>query len=76
MTLAAELLKLRRKGDTQLQKSDQIVRELQSQVDDFQEALSAKDSQLGVLRVRFEEADKLNQSNAKIMDGLRTQNDR
>ena len=77
--MCAELTKLRRKSETQnaqLQRSDQIVRELTSQASDLQEALSAKDSQLGVLRVRFEEAEKQNQSNASVMNELRAQNDR
>ena len=77
--MCAELTKLRRKNETQnaqLQRSDQIVRELTSQASDLQEALSAKDSQLGVLRVRFEEAEKQNQSNASVMNELRAQNDR
>ena len=75
----SELAKLKRKNDTQnqqLQKSDQIVRELQSQVNDLTEALGAKDSQLGVLRVRFEEADKAQKSHEKIIADLRTQNER
>ena len=38
--------------------SDQIVRELQARESDLQESLTAKDSQLAVLRVRLEEADR------------------
>ena len=38
--------------------SDQVVRELRSHESDLQEALHAKDSQLAILRVRLEEADK------------------
>ena len=43
---------------SQMTQSDQMLRELQSRENDFQEALQAKDSQLAVLRVRWEEADK------------------
>ena len=52
------------------------MRELTSQAADLQEALRAKDAQLGVLRVRFDEAEKQNASSAKIVDELRAQNER
>ena len=42
----------------QLSRSDQIVREIQSREADLQETLTAKDSQIGVLRVRLDEADR------------------
>ncbi|XP_074650631.1 golgin subfamily A member 5-like [Tubulanus polymorphus] len=42
---------------SQLSQSDQIVRELQARENDLMESLTAKDSQLAVLRVRIEEAD-------------------
>uniref|UniRef100_A0A8C1A4H3 Golgin subfamily A member 5 n=1 Tax=Cyprinus carpio carpio TaxID=630221 RepID=A0A8C1A4H3_CYPCA len=38
---------------------DRTVRELRAQVDDLTEALSAKDGQLAVLKVRLDEADQL-----------------
>lgn len=36
-----------------------MLRELRSQVDDLTEALSAKDGQLAVLKIRLDEADQL-----------------
>lgn len=39
-------------------KTDHMLRELQSRESDLMEVLNAKDSQLAVLRVRLEEADK------------------
>lgn len=39
--------------------TDRTLRELRSQVDDLTEALSAKDGQLAVLKVRLDEADQL-----------------
>jgi len=42
----------------QMTKLDQIVRELRARESDLQEALGAKDSQLAILRVRFDESDK------------------
>ncbi|KAI4905023.1 hypothetical protein NFI96_020183 [Prochilodus magdalenae] len=40
-------------------RTDRTVRELRAQVDDFTEALSAKDAQLAILKVRLDEADQL-----------------
>ena len=59
--LYTELFHMKRQyeqSNHQLSKNDQIVREMRSQENDFQEALSAKDSQLAILRVRFEESEK------------------
>ncbi|CAL9686866.1 unnamed protein product [Knipowitschia caucasica] len=39
--------------------TDRNLRELRSQVDDLKEALSAKDGQLAVLKIRLDEADQL-----------------
>uniref|UniRef100_A0A3Q1JI66 Golgin subfamily A member 5 n=1 Tax=Anabas testudineus TaxID=64144 RepID=A0A3Q1JI66_ANATE len=39
--------------------TDRTLRELRSQVDDLTEALSAKDGQLAVLKIRLDEADQL-----------------
>lgn len=50
--------------------SDQMVRELQSRESDLMEALQAKDSQLGVLRIRLEEADKQIESKQRSIAGL------
>ena len=58
--MIAELNQAHKKLDLQsrqLSKSEQIVRELQSRESDLQETLATKDTQLGVLRSRLEEAD-------------------
>ncbi|XP_072532850.1 golgin subfamily A member 5 [Salminus brasiliensis] len=47
------------KWNTEQSRTDRAVRELRSQVDDLTEALSAKDAQLAVLKVRLDEADQL-----------------
>ncbi|XP_061173626.1 golgin subfamily A member 5-like isoform X2 [Saccostrea echinata] len=69
----SEVEQMRRKMDnyqkTQSQ-SDQLVRELQSRESDLMEALQAKDSQLGVLRIRLEEADKQMESKQKSISEL------
>jgi len=43
----------------QLSSTEQITRELRSRESDLQELLSTKETQLGVLRMRLEEADRL-----------------
>ena len=78
-SVSAEASLLRRQLETQSsqqQRSDQIVRELQSQVADFQEALAAKDSQLGVLRVRFEESERQCSAHAQTAEDLRAHSER
>ncbi|XP_012678220.1 golgin subfamily A member 5 isoform X2 [Clupea harengus] len=45
--------------NTDQSRTDRTIRELRSQVDDLTEALSAKDGQLAVLKVRLDEADQL-----------------
>ncbi|XP_076013628.1 golgin subfamily A member 5 [Genypterus blacodes] len=47
------------KWNSQQSHSDRTLRELRSQVDDLTEALSAKDGQLAVLKIRLDEADQL-----------------
>ncbi|KAL2099175.1 hypothetical protein ACEWY4_005655 [Coilia grayii] len=47
------------KWNTDQSRTDRTLRELRSQVDDLTEALSAKDGQLAVLKVRLDEADQL-----------------
>ena len=56
--LASELVEVKKRLDNQNSAGDQMIRELQSREADLTEALDAKDSQLAVLRVRLEEADK------------------
>ncbi|XP_064624072.1 golgin subfamily A member 5-like [Lineus longissimus] len=60
----------------QMSASDQMSRELQSREADLTEALKAKDSQLGVLRVRFEETDKELQEKKTTIESLKSHNSR
>uniref|UniRef100_A0A7N8XZA5 Golgin subfamily A member 5 n=1 Tax=Mastacembelus armatus TaxID=205130 RepID=A0A7N8XZA5_9TELE len=48
--------------------SDRTFRELRSQVDDLTEALSAKDGQLAVLKIRLDEADQLLKSRSAALE--------
>ncbi|KAM4540904.1 golgin subfamily A member 5 [Fundulus diaphanus] len=48
--------------------TDRTFRELRSQVDDLTEALSAKDGQLAVLKVRLDEADQLLKSRSSALE--------
>lgn len=47
------------KWNSEQYQADRMLRELHSQVDDLTEALSAKDGQLAVLKIRLDEADQL-----------------
>lgn len=47
---------------------DHTVRELRAQVDDLTEALSAKDGQLAVLKVRLDEADQLLKARSSALE--------
>ena len=60
----------------QLAKTDQIIRELQAMDGDLREALHTKDAQLGVLRVRLDEADKALSSQKNMVDEYRLERDR
>lgn len=55
---------------------DQMVRELQAREADLHEALKAKDSQLAVLRVRLEDADRNISEHKKETDRLQTEKER
>ncbi|XP_043998182.1 golgin subfamily A member 5 [Gambusia affinis] len=60
--LQDELNRARLRADkrtSEQSQTDRALRELRSQVDDLTEALSAKDGQLAVLKVRLDEADQL-----------------
>lgn len=60
--IAVELNQTRLRADkwnSQQSHNDRTLRELRSQVDDLTEALSAKDGQLAVLKIRLDEADQL-----------------
>lgn len=48
--------------------TDRMLRELRSQVDDLTEALSAKDGQLAVLKIRLDEADQMLKSRSAALD--------
>lgn len=75
----AELLRVKRQLETaqaQLSRGDSIMRELQSREADLQETVAAKDSQIGVLRVRFEEVERELQEKNKSVDELRVARDR
>lgn len=48
--------------------TDRTLRELRSQVDDLTEALSAKDGQLAVLKIRLDEADQLLKSRSAALE--------
>lgn len=48
--------------------TDRTLRELRSQVDDLTEALSAKDGQLAVLKIRLDEADQLLKSRSTALE--------
>lgn len=48
--------------------TDRMLREFRSQVDDLTEALSAKDGQLAVLKIRLDEADQLLKSRNAALD--------
>ncbi|XP_074852700.1 golgin subfamily A member 5 [Carettochelys insculpta] len=57
-------------------KSDRVVRELQARVDDLTEAVSAKDSQLAVLKVRLQEADQLLNTRTEALEALQNEKSR
>ena len=74
-----ELIKLKQQMTHQSDlatKSDHIIRELQNREQDLMEALGAKDSQLAVLRVRLEEADREKESRQKAVEGLQSERER
>lgn len=74
-----ELVRLKQKMTQQSEsatKSDHIIRELQNREQDLLEALGAKDSQLAVLRVRLEEADRERESRQKAVEGLQSERER
>ncbi|XP_053376970.1 golgin subfamily A member 5-like isoform X4 [Mercenaria mercenaria] len=75
----SDLAKLRDKLKEQSRnasKSDQSVRELQNREQDLMEAIGAKDTQLGVLRIRLEEADRELQNRQKNLDSLKSDKER
>ena len=75
----SELGRAQRKVETQgrqLSASEQMVREMQSRESDMQEILATKETQLAVLRMRLDEADrKLDLEKQRITD-LQAERDR
>ena len=77
--LFAELLQVKKQlhsHSASQSQSDQIIRELRSRESDLTEALSTKDAQLGILRVRLEEADKELSEKKKTVENLSAEKDR
>ncbi|XP_072221454.1 golgin subfamily A member 5 [Leuresthes tenuis] len=56
--------------------TDRTLRELRSQVDDLTEALSAKDGQLAVLKIRLDEADQLLKTRSTALEEEREEKSR
>lgn len=56
------------KWNSEQSMTDRTLRELRSHVDDLTEALSAKDGQLAVLKVRLDEADQLLKSRSTALE--------
>ena len=61
---------------SQLSQSEQRARELTARDSDLTEALGVKDAQLGVLRVRLEEADKSLESKNKTITAIEAEKER
>ncbi|XP_058471303.1 golgin subfamily A member 5 isoform X1 [Solea solea] len=69
--LQDELNKARLRADkwnSENSQSDRTLRELRSQIDDLEQALSAKDGQLAVLKIRLDEADQLLKSRSAALE--------
>ena len=60
----------------QLQKEGKLLREFQSREDDLREALSAKDSQLAVLRIRIQESDQELRETKEKLGRFQNENER
>ena len=74
-----ELVQIKKQLQAQAEshsQSDQIIRELHARENDLTEALKTKDAQLGVLRVRLEEADRELLEKKKTIDALSAEKDR
>jgi len=71
--------KIRRKIEqyqSQVSESDKIIRELRAREEDMTESLRSKDSQLAILRVRFDEVDgELNSKRAEL-NSLKNESER
>ncbi|CAN7992720.1 unnamed protein product [Ixodes hexagonus] len=62
--------------NSQVSSSDSAIRELQARERDLSSALDAKDAQLAVLRVRLQEADQELATKRRLVEELRTENQR
>ena len=67
--------KLEAQGN-QLSASEQICRDLRSRESDLQEMLTAKETQLDVLRMRLDEADRLLELEKQRIVNIQSQRDR
>ena len=77
--LYAEVGRLKRKLEAQghqLSTSEQIARDLRSRESDLSEMLTAKETQLDVLRMRLDEADRLLELEKQRIVDLQTERDR
>ena len=77
--VVAAMLKKQRlveQHQSQLSRSDHVVRELQSKESDWMETIRAKDAQLAVLRVRLDEVDKALSSKQSLIDSVQADRDR
>ncbi|KAM4625061.1 golgin subfamily A member 5 isoform 2-T2 [Polymixia lowei] len=64
------------KWNSDQSRTDRTVREFRSQVDDLTEALSAKDGQLAVLKIRLDEADQLLKSRSNALEEAQNEKSR
>ncbi|XP_022540807.2 golgin subfamily A member 5 [Astyanax mexicanus] len=64
------------KWNSEQSRTDRAVRDLRSQVDDLTEALSAKDAQLAVLKVRLDEADQLLKARSSALEEAQNERSR
>ncbi len=61
---------------SQNSESEKIIRELRSREEDMTETIRSKDSQLGVLRVRYTELEGELASKAKEIESIRSESER
>ncbi|KAM3871439.1 golgin subfamily A member 5 [Diretmus argenteus] len=64
------------KWNSDQSRADRTVRDFRSQVDDLTEALSAKDGQLAVLKIRLDEADQLLKSRSTALEEAQNEKSR
>ncbi|KAM9355221.1 golgin subfamily A member 5 isoform 1-T2 [Pholidichthys leucotaenia] len=64
------------KWNSEQSQTDRTLRELRSQVDDLTETLTAKDSQLAVLKIRLDEADQLLKSRNAALEEVQKEKSR